>query len=498
MARRPVSAPRSRFIAAGLGISFALSLAVILILLTFGVRLGQGYFAYRFSPLRDLRTPRALMALPIVVLAGGAVYLLSQSASRLRRMGMAFFVLTWLAAAAWAWWAPPSPLLQHMFNFTSPSSDGAFFVEASSIRSIPRYLAEFPQHVRQQTPESMRGTRVLSNPPGMTLLIRSILPEQTEGRSGGWLDEALASRGDIDRPDVWLFADTTRVAVALCILWALAGVAAYALARVFLSPAGAATFAIIATFNPATLHFVPGKDPAQLLAINLMLWAWFAGQKQRKLWPLCGLAGAILVIGSTFSLIHIWAAVAVLLATYWQRQPLRKPTLAAISGGLLIGLLAWLALGWNIPLTLWAVARKWSEIQKTFEMSRPIWYLIGLPIFLLFLSPGFWTLLGLSVRRRRLNFGTKLFLSTLFVMLFTYFVIGMTYELPRLWVAFLPLLTLGLAIDFPLLRARGNHPRVARVLMLIVLVQMIYTTFHWTLFDVRETEYRLLSKRYYH
>jgi hypothetical protein len=34
--------------------------------------------------------------------------------------------------------------------------------------------------------------------------------------------------------------------------------------------------------------------------------------------------------------------------------------------------------------------------------------------------------------------------------------------------------------------------------MLIVLTQMIYTTFHWTLFDVRETEYRLISKRFYH
>jgi hypothetical protein len=154
-------------------------------------------------------------------------------------------------------------------------------------------------------------------------------------------------------------------------------------------------------------------------------------------------------------------------------------------------------MGWNIPLTLWVVARRWGEIQKTFAMSRGIWYLIGLPIFLLFLSPGFWMLLGLSVRRWRINFGIRLFLCTLAVMLITYFAVGMTYELPRLWVAFLPPLTLGLAIDFPLLRARGQHPHVARVLMLIVLTQMIYTTFHWTLFDVRETEYRLTTQHYY-
>jgi hypothetical protein len=246
------------------------------------------------------------------------------------------------------------------------------------------------------------------------------------------------------------------------------------------------------------IEFVPGKDPSQLLTINLMLWAWFAGWK-RNAWPLYGLAGSLLMVGSTFGLIHLWVALAVWIATCWQqRQLLLKPTLAAAGGAIVIMLIAWLALNWNVPLTLWTVARKWSQIQQTFEMSRPIWYLIGLPIFVLFLSPGFWTLLGLSIRRRRLNFGTRLFLCTLIVMLLTYFAIGMTYELPRLWVAFLPPLTLGLAIDFPLLRGRADHRYVARVLMLIVLTQMIYTTFHWTVFDVRETEYRLISKRFYH
>jgi len=34
--------------------------------------------------------------------------------------------------------------------------------------------------------------------------------------------------------------------------------------------------------------------------------------------------------------------------------------------------------------------------------------------------------------------------------------------------------------------------------MLIVLTQVAFTAFHWTFLDARETEYRLLSQRYYH
>jgi hypothetical protein len=85
-------------------------------------------------------------------------------------------------------------------------------------------------------------------------------------------------------------------------------------------------------------------------------------------------------------------------------------------------------------------------------------------------------------------------------MLFIYFVLGMTYELPRLWVAFLPPLLLGLCIDRPLLRGSASveRPRVAAALMLIVLTQVAFAAMHWTLFDVREVEYRLTSQRYYH
>ena len=103
---------------------------------------------------------------------------------------------------------------------------------------------------------------------------------------------------------------------------------------------------------------------------------------------------------------------------------------------------------------------------------------------------GWWAALWEELRERTVN--PRRDVSFVF-----YFVVGVTYELPRLWVAFLPTLVLGLAIDSPLLRGRGRHPRVAWALVLIVLVQMSFTAFHWTLFDAREAEYRLVSKRFF-
>jgi len=276
---------------------------------------------------------------------------------------------------------------------------------------------------------------------------------------------------------------------------------AYALGRVFLPSQGAAVFAIIVAFNPCTVHFVPGKDPAQLLAVNAMLWALLAGWRKRSR-MLCALGGMILVGGAVLSLVQIWVALIALGAILWHDRghamgSARDTILPAAIGAVAFVAAVWLATGWNIPLTLFAVSRRWSQLQNAFVMDRAIWYAIGLPIFLLFLSPGFFALLVLSLRRLRLMFGTRLAICTVTVMVLIYFVIGLTYELPRLWVAFLPPLTLGLAIDRPLLHARRDHPRATNALLAIVLTQVIFTSLHWTIFDARESEFRITSGRFY-
>jgi hypothetical protein len=400
-----------------------------------------------------------------------------------------------VAAGVWIWFAPPAYVNQHMFNMTSPSSDGAFALEAQEVTSLPAYLRDFPERLKK-SPTEMGGTRILSNPPLATALAYT-------QRDGTWLVSWLITTQQLPPDHARDVAYSLRVGLLLCALWVASGFAAYALGRVFLSPAGAAAFAAIVTFNPCTVHFVPGKDPAQLLTLHLMLWAWFYAWQRRA--PLLGaLGGAILTIGATAGLIHIWIAVIAVLATAWQAWRRERALtmvlvngFAAGAGALAVVAIAYFLIGWNIPATLLAVSRRWTEIQRTFDMSRAVWFAIGLPIFLLFLSPGFWTFAGLSLPRRRLNFGTRLALCTIAVMLLIYVVMGVTYELPRLWVAFLPPLALGLMIDRPMLRGCGVHPRIAKALALIVFVHFAYTAMHWTLFDARESEYRLSSQRYY-
>jgi hypothetical protein len=502
-----VPIPRSRAIGGWLALSFVIPFAFLLILSSLDVQLGQGYFFFRYSQLRSIRTMRALPMVPIAGVFCGSVWMLSRAARARRLIGFALFFAALIGTGAWAWWAPPQPLTQNMFNMTSLSTDGSFYIEASEISSLTEYLRHFPDRLRM-TPAQLGGTRVLSNPPGTTILAYAVRRWFSSSPDHlGWLDRQIMSDGNVSPAEAPQIANPLRFGIALMVLWVLSGFAAYGLGRVFLSRAGAVVFATIVTFNPCTMNFVPGKDPAQLLTINLMLWAWLAGWKSRRAGPmLCAIAGALLVIGSLIGLVHIWVAAITLGATIWNdwrclKQLLVRNVIPAIIGAIVICAIAWLAIGWNIPLTLRAVSHRWSELQGTFAMNRAIWYLIGLPIFLLFLSPGVWLLLGLSIRRPRVNSGTRLAICTAAAMAIVYIGFGVTYELPRLWVAFWPTMVLGLAMDCSLLRgnaSQAEHRRISKVLMLVVLTQVAFTAFHWTFLDARETEYRLISHRFYH
>jgi hypothetical protein len=233
-----------------------------------------------------------------------------------------------------------------------------------------------------------------------------------------------------------------------------------------------------------------------------MLWAWLGAWQRRSL-ALAFAAGAIFAVGCTMGLVHIWVAFTMALATLWEAVHNGRSTvvlrlvLAAGAGAIAICAIAYVALDWNIPHTLYAVWWRWDAIQKTFDMNRRTWYAIGFPIFLLFLSPGFWTPLGLALRRgRRINLGTRLALCTAVVMLVIYLPLGVTYELPRLWIPFIPPLVLGLMASRPLLSLQPKRAATA-ALVTIVLVQVVFTALHWTLIDGRESEHRLTERRYY-
>lgn len=486
---------RSRKIVGWLIGSAVVTLAALMLLAAIDVPLGQGFFFYRYSSFREARTVRALAIAPVALGAVASVVMLGSAARSLRRAGLGLLLLCAVGASAWIWWAPPLPWDQQAFTFRNMSSDGAFVTESEGIRSVSDYLRAFDERLKLP-PEKMGGTRVLSNPPGFQVFchwVTRAVPVQL--RPVGEFEQKLISQHEVRFEDLTIVVNSLRVSFALTIVYVAACAAAYVLGRAFLSPAGAGVFAILLMFNPAVVHFTPGKDSAQLLTICLMLAGWFWGIRTQS-HALCALAGGVLAIGSTLGLIHLWVAVAAVAATaLTQRKAVLACALSSAAGALLVMGAVWMIVGWNIPLTLLAVSRKFSELQPTFQRSKTIWFFIGLPLFLLFLNPGFWALLARSFRCAHMQAGSKVFLCTTAVMLLTY-VIGLNYELPRLWTAFLPLLTLSVMIDRPMFRSQSKL-RAGRLIAIMVLVQIAFTAIHWTLLDVRESEYRILSGRLY-
>lgn len=483
-----------------LAVSSVLILGALIILQRSDVRLGQGSFAYRYSPLYGLRVIRAMPAALIAGAAAGAVWFLCTFPNR-RRLGIALLAAVAALLVAWTWWAPPRPVLQHTFNLHSPSHEGAFLLELRQGLPEAEYLRQFDDRI-QRPPEHFGGTRVISNPPGMTLIAmasKRVLPPNAQDH--WWIDRYALSRPD-GLLETTSWPEALRVALVLLLLWGISAVFAFLLGREFLSLPGAAVFMLIVLFNPSTVLFSPGKDPAQLLTINAMLWAGLVGWRRGSV-LLCAISGMLLLVGSLVGLIHIWVALAVLAAVAWHAWRTHEPMqriilrtlLPAAAGAGVLALAIYLAIGWNPLATLVAVQRRWTQVQPTIAVDHTLWLFIGLPIFLVFTSPAYWAVLGLNLRRLRRggDFGRRLLLCTLATMGATYF-IGVPYELPRLWVAFLPPLALGAMIDLPMFHAEQAQ-RVWRPLALIVAVQIGVTALHWTMLDVRESEYRLITQR---
>jgi hypothetical protein len=213
----------------------------------------------------------------------------------------------------------------------------------------------------------------------------------------------------------------------------------------------------------------------------------------------------MLIIGLTFGLIHFWIALTALAACLWHsarerrlRHILLECVIPAAIGATILVVAARLILDWNIPATLWSISRRFGSLQsEAMHYHRPIWLLIGLPIFMLFLSPGFWTPAWLMPARKKSatpssSFGRRLMICTVAAMAITYF-FGVAYELPRLWVAFLPLLSLGPLVGWPL--AVIPSPRARRALAILAIAQILFTAIHFSMMDARETEWRIQTMR---
>ncbi len=483
-----------------LALAVLLPLAATVLLYRLDVPLGQpGKFVYLYSPIVIQRVARLPMVVYLAALLAAGVLLLFSRRRAGRSAGGLILVLAAVGVAGWAYVAPPQFRSQHAFNMQSPSHDGAFLTEGHYLRrsGVRDYLRAFPERA-QSPPEAMRGTRVLSNPPGTTLLAAGTLRLlETRPALATWIDwwgvsEELGPRARR------LVANPLGFSVSLWLLWLLAGPLLYLVGRALLPRPTAAVFALVCLFSPMTLLFTPGKDPAQLLTVAMPLWLWLLGWRRGWGWA-AFLAGLAVVLACLVSLVHMWIAGVVCVASALgtrreeRRRFIVRVVLPVLCGALAaVGALALFA-DLNFFATAWSVARSQAEVTRGAGAMPLAWQALGIPLFLLFGGSTLWCC-GLWLKRGRrrdadARFGLYLLLGSLAVMVAT---VGFTnIETPRLWIPFTPLLLLGVMLPLPVFR--NPRPKAAALLATLVFVQVAAAAVQWSLMDMREAETRLLQ-----
>lgn len=533
----PVPGPAPRWTRALL-LATALPLAVHLLLFQLNVPLGcPGRFVYLYSPIYVMRLERLPSFVPAGALLALGVYLAARSETRedtpstkpptsrklTRWSGHLSALLGLVLLAVAAYRAPPQHLSQHYFNANSPSHDGAFVEEAQQITDLRTYLRDFPARARS-APAELRGTRIISNPPGATLLaygldrLRLTLPSlgayAGEGIRAGIGDDTLYSRLRPQAELSILFLWT------LTALWALSGVTLYAAGRALLPTAPAWTYAIVCVLTPATLLFVPGKDPAQLLTASIPLGLWLLAWRRGRSWA-AALAGATLVLTCLASLAHVWLAAIVFGATLWAtwgecgrtrdfsalRRLLLRVLLPAATAAVLVAGLLGLLCDLNLVASLRAVAQSQAEVTRGPHAMPFMWQTLGAPLFVLFSGPALWCVLAWSMAGHTpppaalapstaydRRFANALLLGTVAVLVGT---VGFTnVETPRLWIPFVPLLMLGAFVRLNT-RVGRRVPSLATWLAALIAVQVCVSALQWSLMDARESETRLVEQAFF-
>lgn len=491
------------------------------ILCTLQIPLGKpGTLTYLYSPIPAHRLRGALAAIPLAALAGCAIGLCGAESIARRRTGLLLAALCLVGLGTWSYLAPPEHIKQHVFNMQSPSHDGAFIYEAFQFDDVHAYLRDFPRRAATP-PAEMKGTRVISNPPGTTLLAYAV--RQSLG------DQALDVLDVPDETaDLRFFRVRAGVGLAtlwiLTVLWIASAVPLYVAGRLFAPQAPAAAFAMLSVASPMTLLFAPGKDVAQLFTLSLPLCLWLYAWHTGRRWSAL-LAGALVPLAAMVGLVHLWLAAISLVATlavtrredgsaHSPADPRTRPGPHRAAGlqlalfallGASAASAALLTLGIDLPATLRAVARAQAEVTRGPGAMPLTWQLLGVPIFLLFCGPAVWLAVASAwLRDERpaspdARFGRLLARLTLLVMLAT---IGFTnMETPRLWIPFAPLLLLAALIRFCTEASRTgapaaaptSHRRQARLLGLLVFSQLAAGALQWSLMDMRETETRLVG-----
>lgn len=477
-------------------------LLALLILFAIQIPLGQPHFVLRYTAMLPNRMGRAAIGLAIGMIGLGVLNQSLSGSDRLRRTAQYSAIFMFGILILWTFYAPPSYAAQHSFNLLSPSHDGAFVVEARSVESIREYVSGTFYERLNQTPNDMRGRRLLSNPPGLTV-ISVMLNRLVEGSPG--LRSMLVSGFGLDDLDdahqQSAFASSMLLALLMTAIWGGSLAFAYPLCRLWLPPAASAAIACSAVFNPSSVNYTPGKDCMQLFTVLAILFFWMhAYVRKRRLGA--ALAGIAATLSLLVGLIHVWIVVIVMVSTLWHAfrnrnaNPwLRSCLIPFAAGGLCMSLVLYVTLGWNVFLTTYRVGLRYNEIQLPIITEPFYWALVGLPLFLLFVGPGFWVQ-AVAVRRDVRDgpavLGGAVLASTILAMTYSYFFANNS-ETPRLWVPFIPLLQLGMSLRRS--PFRRDDPQSRKFCIKLLALQLVVTWAQWALMDVRESEWRLTSGR---
>lgn len=475
--------------------------AATLVLAAFQIPLGKpGTLVYPYSSLDAIRLAKVAIALVPIGLLALAVRGAAGERRGCEPLSVGLLALGIAGMGVWALISAPKWQRQNFFNMASPSHDGAFLLEAEHIREVGvgEYMRMFASRAAMP-PGKMKGTRVISNPPAVTLIAAAC---DAAVRNSVGLRDTLTTLA-IDEPNIEENAQQHAArallfSAVLIGMWVLGGVVFYGAVRTLAPPHIAVFVAACATVTPMTLLFTPGKDAAQLLTVALPLWLWLLAMKRGSA-GLGVLAGAAVGLACLFSLVHIWVTVCVAGASVLAIGRLRdagtllRVLSSALAGVLLASLALWGLAGYDVITATSAVAGAQAAVTRGDAAMLLAWQIVGVPLFLLFAGPALW-FLALAMRRgstpsAHAMFGRGLILTCVLVMLLT---VGFTnIETPRLWIPFAALLTLGLTLAAHWID--GDRRAVARTLAWVVAIQGLVSAYQWSKMDMRETELRLLE-----
>lgn len=466
------------------------------------VPLGKpGKFTYLYAQLVGERALNALYVLPCAALAGWAVYRLALSPKKGALVSWLILMMAGAGLAVWCHVGVPMYQVQHVFNLASPSHDGAFIWEADRTDDLGAYLRNFPAYLSTPAPR-WGGTRVISNPPGTTLLAY-----QARRMHEAWPNLARQLAPDLPESARRNLHMAVLFSYLLSMLFFLAALPWALWARSALSAAGAAVFVICTLFSPMTILFTPGKDTAQMASVGLLVWLTLAAWNRRSI-VLASASGAAALLGTMFSLVHLWVGLILILATGWRAlrsdgRSIRRWLLLVLAASATFGSLClclWSTAGIDVYGILRAVVAGQAEVTRGPGAMPLAWQALGIPLFLLFAGPALWFCAlssmgcGERLHDEPARLGRSLILITVTVMMAT---VGFTnIETPRLWLPFGALLMVGASLQMPAFRD-ATSPRAgtgrAWLLGWLVFAQVAGSVAPWICMDMREAESRLIE-----